>query len=89
MVAAQSVVFGKMAIFCYSPALYTKLISSIICGFSDHYDHYEKKNSVMFIPRALAYFISIYYDISFYKKLLEYHHLNLISLEIFSAVEWL
>jgi hypothetical protein len=56
MVAAQSVVFGKMAIFCYSPALYTKLISSIICGFSDHYDHYEKK-SVTFISRALAYFI--------------------------------
>ena len=48
-----------------------------------------KKNSVMFIPRALAYFISIYYNISFYKKLLEYHHLNLILLEIFSAVEWL
>ena len=42
--ATQSVVFGKLAIFCYSPALYTKLISSIICGFSDHYDSTTKKS---------------------------------------------
>ena len=61
--AAQSVVFGKMAIFCYSPALYTKLISSIICGFSDHYDHYEKKFCNVYTPCIGLLYVNLSFNI--------------------------